>query len=89
MENIKNINPSPIYKLYELNFRDIYFFDKITKVNSSKSKTIKNHRNINKYKNLSLNGKTQDLSERNKSSLISNNKNFYSLIKLFNKINLN
>ena len=81
MEN-KNIDSSPIYKLYELNFPDIYFFDKIDNLdNSSNTKKIKNHRNINKYKykSLILNGKTQELSERNKSTLILNNKNFYSL----------
>ena len=81
MEN-KNIDSSPIYKLYELNFPDIYFFDKIDNLdNSSNTKKIKNHRNINKYKykSLILNGKTQELSEINKSTLILNNKNFYSL----------
>ena len=81
MEN-KNIDSSPIYKLYELSFPDIYFFDKIDNLdNSSNTKKIKNHRNINKYKykSLILNGKTQELSERNKSTLILNNKNFYSL----------
>ena len=81
MEN-KNIDSSPIYKLYELNFPDIYFFNQIDNLgNSSNTKKIKNHRNINKYKykSLILNGKTQELSERNKSTLILNNKNFYSL----------
>ena len=81
MEN-KNIDSSPIYKLYELNFPDIYFFDKIDNLdNSSNTKKIKNHRNINKYnyKSLILNGKTQELRETNKSTLIINNKNFYSL----------
>ena len=81
MEN-KNIDSSPIYKLYELNFPDIYFFDKIDNLdNSSNTNKIKNHRNINKYKykSLILNGKTQELSEINKSTLILNNKNFYSL----------
>ena len=71
-----------IYKLYELNFPDIYFFNQIDNLgNSSNTKKIKNHRNINKYKykSLILNGKTQELSERNKSTLILNNKNFYSL----------
>ena len=81
MEN-KNIDSSPIYKLYELNFPDIYFFNQIDNLgNSSNTKKIKNHRNINKYKykSLILNGKTQELSEINKSTLILNNKNFYSL----------
>ena len=81
MEN-KNIDSSPIYKLYELNFPDVYFFNQIDNLgNSSNTKKIKNHRNINKYKykSLILNGKTQELSERNKSTLILNNKNFYSL----------
>ena len=82
MENI-NINSSPKYKIFELNFPDKYFFDKITNIfNVSKSKKIKNHRNINKYKRLTLNGKTLDLSERNKSTIMAKSKNLYSLSKI-------
>ena len=78
MENI-NINSSPKYKLCELNFPD-NFFDKITNIfNESKPKKIKNHRNINKHKYLTLNRKTLDLSERNKSTIMAKSKNLYSL----------
>ena len=84
MENI-NRGSSPTLKLLELNIRDRCFQDKITSVsNLSTAEKIKNKRNYN-YKNININGKTQEFSERNKSTLIQNNRNFYSL-KYYNSI---
>ena len=78
MENI-NRGSSPTLKLFELNIRDRCFQDKITNVsNLSTAEKIKNKRNYN-YKNININGKTQEFNERNKSTLMPNNRNFYSL----------
>ena len=86
----ENIHPSPIFKIYGLNVPLKYKNDNTINLKNltiSEKESRKNfRRNFINFSKLNRKGKTEDLSERNRSALMTKYRNLYSTIYYNNQI---